>query len=255
VSAPTHRPRPPSKGRPPARPQQGRPSSGRSPEKPARPQSDPTKRVEVSLPADVVREILQAGGETRGREALKHADRAVQLIADREPERAILEAQRAKDLTSRSAALREILALAYYGAGDWRSALREMQAYRRMSARLDENHIIADCYRALGKPDRAAEEADAAMGADVDAEVKAEAAVVGAAALADLGRLDQALAFLRRLPERTSVGHGFDLRVWYVTGDILARLGRNEEAAREFLRIVRYDPSAFDAADRLAALA
>ena len=222
---------------------------------PKRSSTRSSERVEVSLPRDVVGEIIQAAGETRGREALRHADRAVALIADGEPETAVAEAQRAKDLASRSPALREILALARYGSGDWRGALREMQAYRRMSGRLDENHIIADCYRALGKPEAAVTEAEQALAADIDDEVKAENAVVGAAALADLGRYDQALALLKRAP--TGGGGGgrpSDLRVWYATGDVLSRLGRNDEAARAFLKVLQHDPSAFDARERLAAL-
>jgi tetratricopeptide (TPR) repeat protein len=192
----------------------------------------------------------------RADDALRYAERAVTLIARGNPDAAISEALRAKGLAGRSAGMREILALAYYGAGRWREALREMQAYRRMSGRLDENHIIADCYRALERPDRAIAEAEQGLDESVHVpdEVRAECAVVGASALTDLGRFEQALAFVRRFATRTAVGRPFDLRVWYVTGDILARLGRRREAASEFAKVVRHDPSAFDATDRLAEL-
>jgi tetratricopeptide (TPR) repeat protein len=124
-----------------------------------------------------------------------------------------------------------------------------------MSGRLDENHVIADCHRALGQPHRAIEDAERALEADdVPDEVKAECAVVGASAFVDMGRLEEALGLLRRVQSRADVGRSFDLRVWYVAGDVLERLGRREDAAREFLRIVRHDPGAFDAVDRLAAL-
>jgi hypothetical protein len=43
--------------------------------------------------------------------------------------------------------------------------------------------------------------------------------------------------------------------VWYVTGDILQRAGRPQDAVREFRKIVRHDAGAFDAAERAAALA
>jgi len=69
-----------------------------------------------------------------------------------------------------------------------------------------------------------------------------------------LGRIEQALALLHRLPTRPDVGRPFDLRIWYVTGDILERAGRRSEAAKEFRRVLRYDPAAFDAAERLAQL-
>jgi hypothetical protein len=44
------------------------------------------------------------------------------------------------------------------------------------------------------------------------------------------------------------------IRVWYVTGDILARAGRPGEAAGEFRKILRHDPGAYDAAERAAQL-
>jgi hypothetical protein len=44
------------------------------------------------------------------------------------------------------------------------------------------------------------------------------------------------------------------MRVWYVTGDILARAGRPQEAAREFRKILRHDAGAYDVAERLAQL-
>ena len=191
----------------------------------------------------------------RAEDVVRYVERAMRLIADGDPDAAIRHAERAKHLAGRSAGIREILALAYYGSGRWREALREMQAYRRMSGRLDENHVIADCYRALDRAERAVDEADAGLHADLPEEVRAECAVVGASALADLGRYEDALAFVRRFPTQTAVGRPFDLRIWYVAGDILTRLGRPEEAAKEFERVLRCDPSAFDAAERLAALA
>ena len=39
-----------------------------------------------------------------------------------------------------------------------------------------------------------------------------------------------------------------------MSGDLLEHMGRREDAAREFLKILRYDREAFDAAERLAAL-
>jgi tetratricopeptide (TPR) repeat protein len=145
--------------------------------------------------------------------------------------------------------------LAYYGEGRWRDALREMQAYRRMTERVDQNHIIADSYRGLGQPQRAlAPVMDALRAPRIPEEVKAEATVVGASALADLGRFEEALGLLRRFPAREAVGRPHDLRIWYVTGDVLSRAGRHEEAAREFRRVLRFDPAAFDTAERLAQL-
>src|SRR5947208_2738892 len=221
----------------------------------AAPADAPRKRILSELPSGLVGEIKQVAKAGRAEDVVRFVERAVGLIQDGQPDEAVAPASRAKHLAGRSAGVREILALAYYGAGSWREALREMQAFRRMSGRLDENHVIADCYRALGRGDRAVEEAERGLTADVPDEVKAECAVVGASALADLGRLEDALAFVRRFPTRTDLGKPFDLRVWYVAGDILARLGLRAEAAGEFARILRHDPSDQDARERLEALA
>src|SRR5207302_893198 len=74
------------------------------------------------------------------------------------------------------------------------------------------------------------------------------------AALADLGRFDEAIGFLRTHPQRERVGRPHDLRVWYAAGDILERAGRPREAAAEFRRVLRHDAGAFDVAERLARL-
>jgi len=181
-------------------------------------------------------------------------ERSVDLMGRRQPGKAVTEAERAKRLAPRSSSAREILGLAYYGQERYREALSEIQAYRRMSGRADQNHIAGDCYRALSQPDKAVKLVVEELEADVPPEARAEAAVVGASALADGGRTDEALAMLRRYRTRSDAARSFDLRVWYVTGDILARAGRREEAAEEFRRIVRHDADAFDAAERLAQL-
>jgi tetratricopeptide (TPR) repeat protein len=129
-----------------------------------------------------------------------------------------------------------------------------LQAYRRITGRVDQNHLIADSHRALGAPEKAVALVQELLGARVSDEARAEAAVVGGAALADLGRYEEALTLLRKFSTKTEMARPHDLRVWYVTGDVLERAGRRVEAAKEFRRIVRHDPAAFDAAERLASL-
>lgn len=180
---------------------------------------------------------------------------AVDLLERGKPAQAVAAAEVAKALAPRSGAAREVLGIALYQADRFRDALRELQAYRRITGRLDQNHLIADCYRALGSPEKAIDPAREALRARLPDEVRAETAIVGASALADLGRFTEALSMLRASPTSERLSRDFDLRVWYVSGDILERAGRPAEAAEEFRRIVRHDPGAFDAAERLARLA
>ncbi|MEW6059836.1 MAG: tetratricopeptide repeat protein [Actinomycetota bacterium] len=208
-----------------------------------------------SLPPGIVGEIRRIARIGHADQAIARLERAVGLLERGDGKGASSEAAKAKELAPRSPAVREVLGMAHYGQGRWQEALAEMQAYRRMSGRADQNHIIADCQRALGHPDRAvplAEEALTARGVPLAA--KAEAVVVAASALADMRRFEQALGLLRRVRTREDLASPEVMRVWYVTGDVLDRAGRPREAAGEFRKILRHDPSAFDAAERLAQL-
>lgn len=181
--------------------------------------------------------------------------RAIELLDRDDAKAAAAEAEKAKRLAPRSSAVREVLGLAYYGLARWEDAVSELKAYKRFSGRSDQNHLIADSLRGLGRPLEAVPLADEALRSKgVPNEAKAEAVIVAASALADRGRFAEALAFLGRARTREDVAEGYTLRLWYVKGDILERAGRRAEAAAEFRRIVRHDAAAFDAAERLAAL-
>jgi tetratricopeptide (TPR) repeat protein len=186
---------------------------------------------------------------------VKAFEEAVALLDRGRPGAAAARAEEAKVLAPRSGAVREVLGISLYQAERYREALRELQAYRRITGRADQNHLIADTHRALGSPEKALQPAQEALRTRaVPEEARAEAAVVGASALADLGRYDEALALLRSFPTKDDAARPFDLRVWYVAGDILDRAGRKREAASEFRKVVRHDAGAFDAAERLARL-
>jgi tetratricopeptide (TPR) repeat protein len=189
-------------------------------------------------------------------QAIARLERAVQLLDRGDARGAAIEAGKAKELAPRAPAVREVLGLALYSLERFSEALSEMQAYRRMSGRADQNHIIADCLRAVGRPDRAvplAEEALAARGVPLAA--KTEAVIVAASALAEQGKVDHALGMLRRIRTRDDVAGPEVMRVWYVTANILEQAGQRREALREFRKILRHDSSAFDAAERAAQLA
>ena len=209
---------------------------------------------QTGLPRDVRDELQRVTKPTQVRDAVSRLSRAVELLERGDAGAAVAEATKAKQLSSRSAAVREVLGLALYGASRWQDALTELKAYRRFSGRADQNHVIADCLRAVGKPQEAVPLAEEELRAKVSHEAKAEAVIVAASALADQGKFAEALAFLGRAKTKEGVSAPYTLRLWYVRGDILAKAGRRDEAAGEFRRIMRHDASAFDAAERLAEL-
>jgi tetratricopeptide (TPR) repeat protein len=214
-----------------------------------------TPSRQATLPRDLVDEVRRATRPQDQEQVLSRLARAIELLERGDSGAAVVEAEKAKKQANRSAGVREVLGLAYYGQSRWQDAVTELKAYRRISGRPDQNHLIADSLRGLGKPQEAVPLAEEALrDRAVPASAKAEAVIVAAAALADQGRVAEALAFLRRASTKEDVSEPWTLRLWYVRGDVLEKAGRRDEAAAEFRKIVRHDAGAFDAAERLAAL-
>jgi tetratricopeptide (TPR) repeat protein len=209
-----------------------------------------------SRPRDrtLAEEIRASARPGRSDRALRAFEEAVGLLERGRDAAALGPAREAKELAPRSGAVREALGIALYRTEHFHEALVELQAYRRISGRADQNHLIADSHRALGAPLKAVSAAREAIRARIPEEARAEAAVVGAAALADLGRYSEALGLLNAVKPGNRAIRPFDLRIWYVTGDVLERAGRRQDAVQEFRRVMRHDPGAFDAAERLARL-
>ena len=208
------------------------------------------------LPGDVLSDLRQTSKPGKADQTIARMERAAQLLERGDGRGALAEAQKAKEFAPRSASVRELVGLSLYQLERYREALTEIQAYRRISGRADQNHIIADCLRAVGRPDRAVPLAEEALASrQVPTAAKTEAVIVAASALADQGKLEQALGLLRRIRTRDDVAGDEVLRVWYVTADILERTGRREDALREFRKILRHDAAAYDVAERVDRLA
>jgi tetratricopeptide (TPR) repeat protein len=249
-------PRRPPRRKPPSRPKRLRPG----PLSAKRPFAGPGAATSkaLGLKAGLSREWME---ELQNTSRPHRLDRAAQTIADaleafvsEDFTRAAEMAERAKDEVPRSGRIRELLGLSYYRMGRWRDALREMLAYRRLTGRVDENHVIADCYRALQRPEKALEAIDEVAPKDVEPEVWAEVAIVAASTLAEFGEIDRALARLARADLNPIQVEPYHLRLWYVRSDLLERAGRNREARAGWERIAAEDPAFFDVEERLSRL-
>ncbi len=151
--------------------------------------------------------------------------------------------------------VREALGVALYQSGDFAAAQAELAAYRRLSGRQDQNHLLADCARATGRDDRVAELIDAMVSdPSVPRDRAVEGLIVQAGHRADRGDLRGAMAVLERAgldPDEVQPWHP---RVWYAAGDLAERMGRLEEARQYFEAITAVEDDFLDVEERIAAL-
>jgi tetratricopeptide (TPR) repeat protein len=168
--------------------------------------------------------------------------------------RALAAAERAKRAAHRSPSVREMLGLLRFEAGDWGAALSELLAYRRMSGDRAHDPTIGDCYRGLGRPERAAQFLEDLGRGEVDEDTWVEGLIVRAAAHADSANLAAALAVLRIGPLESPAIRERHRRLWYAYADLLERAGERDHARLWFERLAGDDPGFHDAADRARAL-
>jgi tetratricopeptide (TPR) repeat protein len=182
--------------------------------------------------------LIKVFGEAAGAFAAGDLDRAIQL------------GDQSKHMALRAASVRELLGLALYRAGRWQEAARELSAFRRITGSGEQNPVLADCYRAMGKPQRALELCDEIDAARVSSEVFFEGNIVAAGALADMGRVDEAVARLEALELHPRIAEPHHLRAWYALADLLERNARFTQAREWFEAVSAADPDVTDAPER-----
>lgn len=172
-------------------------------------------------------------------------------LLDDDPVAALAHARAARRRAGRVAAVREAVGIAAYAAGEWTEALSELRAVRRMTGADEIVPMLADCERALGRPERALDVIATVTG-KVPAELAVELLLVQAGARADLGQQAAAVAMLRGPAERAK-GKGLHVaRLRYAFADALLDAGDTAGAATWFARAADADTeSATDAFERL----
>jgi pentatricopeptide repeat protein len=205
----------------------------------------------VHLSDEIVRELHATVRPGKGDILVKTFAEAAAAFAAEDYDVAIRLAEQSKHMALRAVAPRELLGLALYRAGRWQDAIRELSTYRRLSGSLDQNPVMADCYRALNKPEKALEMCDEMQrDKQLPAAVMYEGAIVAAGALADMGRLQEALGRLESLDLDPTNAEEHHLRAWYVLADLLERRGRFTQARTWFEAVAAADPELTDAQDR-----
>ncbi|MFS8096084.1 hypothetical protein LFM09_03000 [Lentzea alba] len=176
---------------------------------------------------------------------------AAGLLIDEEPELALEHARYARSKAARVGVVREAAGLTAYFADEWAEALSELRAARRMMTGPGHLAIMADCERALGRPERAIDLAKDPAAKDLSQEDEIELRIVAAAARRDMGQLDAAVVALQGPDLDPGQRTPYSARLFYAYADNLAAAGRIEEAVKWFLNAAEADDEGeTDAAER-----
>jgi hypothetical protein len=229
-----------SRAAPPAKREQGATGKGK------------TTRRTVPAPGPPVGQRpkpVRDGG--RLQEAIVRGARALERGYEREALR-ILRPWR--DAHPDSADLRELLGVTYYRLGRWTLAQKELEEFVALTGSTEQHPVLMDCARALGRFDRVRTLWEELRAASPAAEIVTEGRIVAAGALADEGRLDEAIRLLERAPATPKRVRPHHLRLWYALADLHERAGDIPAARALFRKVSAQDPAFVDVAERLAAL-
>ncbi len=210
---------------------QPRPGLARKPNEPPVPEGIDTHALHRSVRAELrglpkeLAEIVAA-----------HLVAAGQLVDD-DPELAYAHAEAARRRAARLPIVREAAAETAYAAGHYDTALSELRAIRRMTGSDDYLPMMADCERALGRPEAALKLAKEAKRGRLDPAQRVEMILVESGARGDLGQQAEAERILEAaiadLPP-TSVRRPAAARLRYAYAEALLRRGSPAEARSWF---------------------
>ncbi|MGH9135877.1 MAG: tetratricopeptide repeat protein, partial [Acidimicrobiales bacterium] len=153
-----------------------------------------------------------------------------------------------------STAVRELLGLTWYRLGRWRDSIKELEAFRSLTASTEQHPVLADAYRAVRRYDEVEALWRELREASPSAAVVAEGRIVYAGMLADRGDLEAAIKAISPSIAKVRKLHAHHLRLLYVLADLYERAGDAARARTLFDRIVGTDPAFADARARRRAL-
>lgn len=201
-----------------------------------------------------IRQQLRGLPEKLATRVARHLVAAGQLIEE-DPATAYQHTLAARARAARVAIVREACGEAAYAAGEFADALSELRAARRMNGVNDYLPVMADCERALGRPEKALTLAKSPSVESLSPALQAEMTIVEAGARRDLGEVDAAIRTLENAPLRSRTRAAWVVRLRYAYADTLLAAGRTEDAVEWFHRTVGIDSDGItDAPERLAAL-
>jgi tetratricopeptide (TPR) repeat protein len=217
------------------------------------PSSAPRRRRPKGGPPDVEQEIRRLAGRNGDRFVRLLMEAADAFANDRERE-ALRILRPLRDQIPDAPSVRELVGLCQYRIGNYAAAAKELEAYADLTSSVDQHAVLMDCYRAQHRWRKVDEAWRDLAATSPNAAAVAEGRIVLAGALADQGRLDEALEVLRRRGAAVRNPREHHLRLWYALADLEDRAGNHAAARDLFDRVRRAEPGYADVAERLAAL-
>ena len=171
---------------------------------------------------------------------------------DTDPAKALLYAKAANvAAASRLALVREAVGVAAYRCQDYKFALSELKAARRISGNPDTLSLIADCERALNRPEKAIEIMNEKDINQMDRVDYHELMITIVGARKDLGQKDAGLALAKIKEFNSSDVSESVAKMRFVYAQTLLDLGRTEEAKIWFEKTLKSDPENFTGAKEM----
>lgn len=152
------------------------------------------------------------------------------------------------------AEVHELYGLTLYRMSRFKDAAAEMEKFRVLAATADQNPVLMDCYRGLGRWDDVAELWEELAAASPSADIVNEGRIVMAGAIADQGDLDAGVRLLAKGWRRPSRPHYHHLRRAYALADLYERSGDVPRARALFDWVLKHDRDFVDTAQRLRSL-
>lgn len=199
----------------------------------------PTDIDEKALPFSVRAELRGLPKEL-GSVVAAHLVAAGELV-DEDPELAYRHAEAARRRAARLPVVREATAETAYAAGEFAVALNEYRALRRMTGGAEYLPVMADCERALGRPENALRLAREAADAGLDADQQVEMLLVEAGSRDDMGNRPEALRLLKNGISRKLGSRLAQARLRYAYADLQEREGHTDAARALFVTAGQLD--------------
>jgi tetratricopeptide (TPR) repeat protein len=220
---------------------------------PARIQGIP--RADRPLPGTVAREVERGVGARQSKSTSERLQKAIDAFErERYAEASKLLVALSRQLPG-MALVHELAGLCAYRQSKWRTVINELETVRVLDvSRTSVLPVLADAYRAVRRWAKVNDLWQELKGLSPHPAVLAEGRIVAAGALADQGKMAEAIELFKSVlavPKRVQEYH---LREWYVVADLNDRVGNVTDARRMFDRIAKHDRGFADVEDRLAQL-